>query len=262
MITLQNYYDPKSRYLTRSKIMTYMQSPALFKQYWIDNLKPEKAKSAAFKVGGAVDDILAQTNNIDNYAVFDGDARTKEGKEYKQSLLDAGKEIISRAQYDEIIELADAVNKTSAYQDIKDWEKQKVLHVEQKIGKHFDGLAGLPDFISFNKDTSIVDIVDLKTSRTINPKAYAFHCLEYGYYLQAALYCYLAKKTYPEANKIRFWHLVVEKSDAYNVAMFMFDKSLISSYEEYLLSIVEEIGQDKDFKKVDASFEKAILLTA
>lgn len=254
MITLSNYYDPESRYLTRSKMMDYLKSPALFKQYWIDHNRPDKERSAAFKVGGAVDNLLAQLSNIDNYAVFEGDARTKEGKEYKQALLDAGKEILTRAQYDEIINLADAVTKTSAYKKIMSWEKQKVLFTDDKIGDYFDGLAGLPDYFKYDEETGIIDIVDLKTSRTIGLSKYFYHCVEYGYLMQAALYSYLARVMYPNAIEVRFWHLVVEKSDANNVELFRFDNALIENEIIKLKRLIQIITEDKEFKKKDASF--------
>lgn len=258
MITLENYYDPRSRYLTRSKIMTYLKSPALFKQYWIDGNAPEKVNSKAFKIGSGVDNLLAQINNIDNYVVFEGDARTKEGKEYKQSLLDAGKEILTRSEYDEIIGLADAVEKTTAYKQIKNWEKQKVLFANEKIGDYFDGLAGLPDYINYDQKTQTVDIVDLKTSRTIDLRSYFYHAQEYGYFLQAALYVYLALKTYPDAKNYNFYHLVVEKSESYNVTVFRFPNLLVDSEIERLKDMIAVIGSDKEFKKIDALLDKPI----
>jgi hypothetical protein len=260
-LTLENYYDPKAKHLTRSKIMVYLQSPALFYKYFVLGEKPIKEKSDAFKVGGAVDSLLAQIDNLDNYAVFEGDARTKDGKFEKQLLIDAGKEVLSKTQYSEVVSLADAITKTSAWQVIKDWKRQEVLVKNIKIGKHFTSIAGLPDFINFDEATGILDIVDLKTQRKCNPRQYFYHCQEYGYLMQAALYCSLAAHKHKKAKEIRFWHLIVEKTEANNVLMFRFPQRIIDEETAKLEKIIDTIANDKEFKKQDATFEDAIKLT-
>ena len=251
MLTTSNYFDFNNGVLTRSKICDYRLDPNYFYRKHIKG-EIEKEEKDAFKVGGAVDNLLAQIDNLPKYKVFEGDRRTKQGKEDYNNLIEEGAVIVNQKQYDQIIYIADAVIRTSAYKHIKNWEKQKVLELKQQVGDYFTSIAGLPDF--FNKDREVIDIVDLKTSRTVEDFKYHFHCIEYNYYVQAALYCWLAKQFFPEVTEVNFYHLVVEKQEPYRVKVFKLSQSRIAIEETKLLNTIYDLSQDKKFAKSDADF--------
>jgi hypothetical protein len=249
-LTLQNYFTPDNKYLTNSKIGDYLKSPNYFYRKHILH-EIEKPTTTAMVMGSAVDFLLAQEGNKPEYRVVERRNLKNPPTDYIE---------VNQAQYDEIFEVADAVSKTSVFTDIdKTYEKQVILKQDVKIGEHFVGLAGIPDYIKITDDEII--IIDLKTARTTDPRKYYYHSQEFGYYRQQAHYQMLAQKMYP-GRKCVSYHLVVDKlKDIYNVVLFKLDQREIERAKSVLSQIVEEIKLRTDYSRPNLTWNDAIKLT-
>jgi len=237
--------------------MDYMKCPNYFYRKNILGTVAMK-NSPALIVGDAVDSLLAQIEMSKRIAVFEGDRRTKNGKAEYASLIDDGFTIVTQAQYDQIIALSDSVMTTTAYKQLADYKKQEILEMDMDIGQYFNKLAGMPDFIKVDDDK--ISIVDLKTAQTIEKHKYYWHADAYGYFLQAAVYCLLANNTYPN-RQIIFQHLVVEKSEPYRVVVYTIPQVTIDKNIEMIYNVIDQIKNDKEFKKKDVSLDDAKLLS-
>ncbi len=249
ILTLDNYFTPCNGCLTNSKIKDYLKCPAYFKGKHITGEVKDKQK-AAYLIGGVVDDLLTMLDTKDrNKYVVVSRRNLKNPPDGYVEVLDS--------QYDEIIGIADAVDRTTAYNELRETGTfQQILEFPMDLGAHFNRLAGIPDHIIIDGNTCI--ITDLKTSQTIDPKRYLYSCLEYGYFGQQAVYQYLVSLLYPEVTKYVSRHLVVEKTpNIYNVATFILDQDRIEHAKEVMLDTIDIIKNDSTFAKKDATWKDA-----
>ena len=263
-ITQEQYFAMNNGIITRSKIMDYELCPHYFYRKHITGEIARNSSSPALAVGGAVDDLLAQIEMSRDIVVFYGDRRTKDGKAEYAELIDDGKIVVSPAQYDQIIGISAAVEETSAYKDLSDYEKQVVLAIKLKdIGltpnSMFHTIAGLPDFIKVDHERKHISIKDLKTAQTIDPRKYYWHCEKYGYFYQAALYTMLVRAMYPSYTS-DFGHIVAEKAEPFRVATFIIPNNIIEKNIVMIEDTIKRMLADKDFKKKDTRWSDAIVL--
>jgi hypothetical protein len=250
-LTLSNYYTDENRYLSNSKISDYLKSPNYFYRKHILHEINSKG-SEAFVIGSGVDYLLAQDDKKPKYVVVE----RRNLKNPPEGIVE-----VNQSQYDDIFDIADAVAETDVYKDIdKNFKKQVILTEDFKIGDHFIGLCGLPDFIKVT-DKEII-ILDLKTSRTTDPRKYFWHCKEYGYFRQQAMYQYLASVKYGADKEISSYHLVVEKTkDIYDVKLFKLDQKEIDKETVTLYKAFDDIARRKDWSRPNIKWSDTIELT-
>lgn len=248
-LTLKNYFTPENKYLTNSRISDYLKSPNYFYRRHILH-EIEKDVTDALVMGSAVDYLLAQDGEKPKYVVV-------ERRNLKNPPTDHIE--VNQGQYDEIIGVANAVAENDVFKEIdKTFKKQVLLMVDEPVGEHFCGLAGLPDYIKVTDDEII--IVDLKTSRTTDPRKYYYHSQEFGYFRQQAHYQSLAETMYP-GRTCRSYHLVVDKiKDIYNVVLFELDQHEIDMAKMDLRYIIQEISERKVWSRPNLTWKDAIKL--
>ena len=249
-LTLANYYTKENKYLSNSKISDYLKSPNYFyRKHITHEIKPKG--SEAFVIGSGVDYLLAQDEVKPNYVVVE----RRNLKNPPEGIIE-----VNQSQYDEIFSLADAVASTDVYKDIdKNFKKQVILKYDYAIGKHFVGICGLPDFIKVTKDEII--IVDLKTSRTTDPRKYFYHCKEFNYFNQQAQYQNIAMLMYPGRKKISSYHLVVSKEkDIYDVQLFLLNQREIDKAANVVNRAIFEIANRLIWSRPNIKWSDAIEL--
>ncbi len=278
MINKENYYDLNNRGLSQSKIKDYIVCPNMcFRKNISGELVKEDKKT--WDIGSAIDSILTGEDSISNFLVLEPPKdiseekrktyfMTNAGKAYKQELIDSGKKIITEADYELIINVADAVDKTTAWKQIKkEFIFQEIISVEKDLGDYFDCMIGKPD--AYRIKDGVCDLLDIKTTVSlpinlltgkVNKRKYIYSALDYGYYIQMLYYRDLLKAKYPEIESFRFLHCAVEKKEPFNVNLFIIPNNEVEKYEEILYSTIENIKNDKDFKKRDVSLDNAELL--
>lgn len=257
MITEQNYFSLDNKGLSQSKIKQYMQCPNFF---YRSNITGEYKRpvNKAFQIGDAIDGILTRSTTLDNYAVCEEKRTTKAGKAEAAELEFSGKTVISRTDYNLIIDIADAVDKTEAYQEIKNtYTFQEIIEVPMELGEHFDCLYGKLDAYRINED-GVCDLLDLKSTVTVDDRKYFYKFFSFGYDKQLWFYSYLLKSKYPQIKSFRFWHLAVEKSEPFRVKLFRIPNGHIINCEQEMLEAINKIANDTEFKKESVSFSNPV----
>lgn len=265
IINEKNYYEVNNKGLSQSKIKDFLLDKNYFYRKHITG-ELEKEQKKSWDVGKAIDSILTGEDSIDNYVILtipDGEKdtywRTKEGRGLKASYIESGKTILSEKDYNQIIEVSDAVEKTSAYREIKkNYISQQILEVKANLGKYFKVLYGKPDF--FNIKDGVCRLVDLKSANELDDNPYYYNFRKYGYSKQLWFYAYLLQILYPEIKSFEYYHLAVEKAEPFRVKLFRIPNSYIDDEGEKMLETIQEIACEKEFKKNDASFNNPILL--
>ena len=259
MITEQNYFELNNGGLSQSKIKDYLVCPNYFYRKNITGTLKREFKKA-FQIGDAIDNILTQNDTLNNYAVCEEKRTTKAGKAEAADLIFAGKTVISRTDYDTIVDIADAVIKSDAYTEVlKNYTFQEILEVPMDLGEHFSALYGKPDAYRINED-GVCDLLDLKSTVTVDDRKYFYKFFSFGYDKQLWFYSYLLRMKYAQIKSFRFWHLAVEKTEPYNVKLFSIPAGLIMGCEQLMLETIDKIAKDKSFAKYNPSFTNYITL--
>ena len=259
-LTHNNYFTKDNKYLSNSKINDWNICKNYFYRKHITGELVEE-KTDAMLVGSAVDNILTDLNNFQNgkYAVRQFNGTTKEGKAETLELKEQGLTILTQAKYDDIMGMAVAVSETTAYKELKDHTAQEILQVDMLIGDHFLGLCGVPDWFKIDGDTCI--ITDLKTAKTVDDKRYYYHAREYGYMRQMAFYSLMLATLYPDIKSFVYRHIVVNKHrNVWLVKSFDFEPREIDNERLKLIKAIDDISNEKEFKKQDATWENATRL--
>lgn len=275
MITNENYYDLNNKGLSQSKIKDYIIDPNYcYRKNISGELKKEQKQ--AWNVGGAIDDILTETDSLSNYAVLSVPINekktffmTKIGKAYKQELIDSGAKLLSVSDYDLVIEVTDAVEKTSAWKKIKkEYTFQEIIQIPMKLGKHFDCLYGKPDAYKINDD-GVCDLLDVKSTASLpvdlmtgetSWRKYMYSALDYGYFIQLWYYGHLLKLKYPKIKSFRYWHLTAEKKEPYHVELFKIDNIEVEKCANHVLAMIDRIAKDTEYTKKDTGFDNFVTL--
>lgn len=259
-ITKDNYFSPDNRALHQSHIKDYFACPNYFYRKNILHTVEQK-ESKSFDVGKIVDDILTETDSVGNYAIFEGDRRTKDGKAEYQALVDAGKKVISQKEYDQILAICDAIYQTSAYKEIfQKFNRQEIIQVEMDLGKYFDCIVGKMDFFEITAD-GVCRLNDMKTARSVDDTKFYYACKEYGYFFQLFVYSLLLKSKYPDIKSFEYSILAAETSEPYRVKYFTIPQTYIEQEADRYLYAINGIKNDM-FDKEDASLQHPTLLCA
>lgn len=251
-----NYFTKKNQYISNSDVGLYLKCPKRFSDK--KKGKVVKSETPALRIGKAVD-------------VYVSEGPASFARQYvasaRRSIKNPPKTFteLTLAEYAQVEAMGKKVRSTSAYKALVKgkFKKQQVLQYDMKLGR-FKGICGIPDFYKID-DNGHAIIVDLKTSATINPFKYHYHCLTYGYYRQMAMYSYLLAKIFPStihSKKLEYKHLVIEKDPdgIYNVATFILDPDLVTKERDSLVRTIHEIKNTKTFKPKNASWEDATVI--
>jgi len=251
-LTPENYFARGTRALTHSKIKDFVTCPNYFYRKHILN-EIEESTSDAFIFGTIVDRLVSGEDFSTKYRIVD-----RRTAKLKEEAADCGETLILQSQYDEIIEVADAIEQTEAFAHIKRFATtQDILQVEMDINEHFDSLAGRPDWWWIDGDTCY--IVDLKTSKTVDPRQYYYHALGYGYDTQLANYRLLLKTLNPQIKEFRCFNLVAAKQkDVYRVELFEFTQFQLDQAEAKLQIWISELCVEKEYKRYNPTFERPV----
>lgn len=262
MITEQNYYDLNNKGLSQSKIKMYEKCPNYMYRACISG-ELAKDDKEYFKIGREVDSILTEMDKFQNTTIspYD-DFRSKEAREWKAEQEAAGKTVVKEAEYEQIMAIAIAVQETEIWKDIeREFTMQEIIQVpDDTLGEHFDCLYGKPDAYRINKD-GICDLLDLKTSLTVDEREFFFKAKKLGYFKQLKFYSQLLQTEYPEITVFRYWFVVAEKSEPYRVRLFSVDTKLVEDCGDDLAYTIAEISERKDWIRPNLTWSDAIKLT-
>lgn len=254
-LTAKNYHQANGDYLTSSKINAYITDPYYYYQKFVIKTLDDE-KTDALILGSSVDTYVTKGKRAFNKLFKPVSRRTNaEGLKYTE---------MTTAAFQEAVAISERVMSTTAFKELIAFDRQVVLtdEIPLPLGFKSKPLAGMLDFLAIDLVNFKAIIVDLKTARTIDEKKYFYHAMEYGYFIQAAVYVKLVKANFPAVKTIDFYHLVVSKENknCYQVKVFRFDPCLIDHYIHQVNSLIFEISKKTDWAPKDATFADCFLL--
>ena len=193
-----------------SSILSKMARSPLHARAYIDGER--KGPTAAMLVGTAVHTAVLEPRRFSaEYAVFQGDRRTKEGKARYDEIKESGATIISAADNEIITSMTTAISQhPMAEMLLSDGiHEASVFWTDKHTGLN---CRARPDSWSRNREL----IVDLKTCEDASPSGFARSVANYRYHLQAAHYSAGTGCT-------RFIFLAIEKQPPFAIAAYELD---------------------------------------
>lgn len=197
---------------TALKEMYYGKNPQLCYQKYIKRSLPFH-QTDAMLVGAATHKLILEPRSFKKeFAVWNGTRRGEAWKEFKET--EAGKDIITQTQYDDIRRMRDAV--------MKHPEARKLLsggEPEQSVFWRDDETGLLcrarADYNKTLKNGTKV-LVDLKTCRSAEPEKFIKEMINLGYPIQEAMY-----REGFQADAFAF--IAIEKGDWNTVEVYTLD---------------------------------------
>lgn len=201
--------------LSKSGLDQFQRSPAHYKA-WLEGAKEEATPAMVF--GSAFHcAMLERDEYAKRYSVFDGDRRTKAGKEAYEALQASGATIITREMSDSIEAMKLSLMAHPA--------AGKVLYAGETEVSVFDTVDGIKvkariDILPDQREV-YDSLADIKTTQDASPAAFAKTAASLRYHVQAAWYL----RFFP--NKRRFLFIAIEKTAPYECAVYEMDQAAI-----------------------------------
>lgn len=200
---------------------------------YLDGVRQEP--TAVMEFGTALHTAALEPDRFaEEYRIFDGDRRTKAGKEAYEAMRASGKTIISAADFDAV---------TAMVANIRQHPTASTLLLDGIAEASVfwtDRLAGVdckcrPDWL---RNDGIC--VDLKTTDNASPTAFARSVVNYRYHVQAAHYM-----TGTDAE--RFVFIALEKKPPYAVAVYELDVAALLEGERLRVRDLERYASCAEF---------------
>lgn len=219
--TNREYHEDKSA-ISKSRLEKLSVCPKYFK--WCEGNPP--AKTPDFILGSAFHKLVLEPETFkDEFAVIpEGlDRRTAQGKQaYADFEAEAvGKQVISLEQYTQISKMKDEVySNQRAVECLIGEHEQSMYGVDEPTGELIKTRPDCYRLIEYtNEDGELIRklvITDLKSCRSIKYDALCRDVVNYGYDMQAYMYCYNASQIFDiPMEDISFMFIFVEKSEPY-----------------------------------------------
>lgn len=196
--------------VSASLLKQIAKSPAHARAY----LQQQQEPTAAMLFGTAFHMAVLESERFDNeYAVFEGDKRTKAGKETYESLVASGKTIISATDYAIITAMAEAIGDHPAASKLVRGDGKTEVSMFWE-----DEETGLK--CKCRKDIWLERgrgsiTVDLKSTDDASPQGFSRSIEKYGYNIQASHYL--------ETGDDAFLFVACEKNPPFAVAVYELD---------------------------------------
>ena len=209
--------------VSASLLKQIQRSPAHAMAY----LQQQHEPTPAMLFGTAFHTCVLESERFDNeYAVFEGDKRTKDGKATYERLVSEGKTIISASDYATITAMASAIGDHPAASKLVRGDGQ--TEVSMFWDDEETGLA-----CKCRTDIWLGRvIVDLKTTEDASPEGFSRSIHTYGYGIQAAHYL-------AGSGADAFLFVAVEKKAPFAVAVYELDPLSLEICEKQRRSLLE-----------------------
>lgn len=160
--------------------------------------------------------VLEPDRFASEYATWEGDRRTKDGKAAYEKLLASGKSIISVADYDVITAMLSSILQHPIAGNLLKGGvvENSIFWTHPRTGLE---CKARPDYWIQDNDL----IVDLKTTEDASPAGFARSIAAYRYHVQAAHYL-------DGAHAARFLFIAIEKKAPYAVGVYELDAEALT----------------------------------
>lgn len=240
-----DYYQRQE--ISNSMLTQLAQDPFLFYERYVADPPKKQEESEDFLIGSATHCLELELEKFcERYIVKpEVDRRTNEGKQTYAKFLEMceGRKVLTTKQHDLAFAMFEKLELHADLQSLLEHDH----FVEREI--YFD-LEG-------HKCRSKIDVVipslrtviDLKTTRSINPKKFAWSVADYGYHRQAAFYLAAAKAEFG-GHSWRMIFACVEKSYPHHTALYeLDDRAIMQGYYQIgqLLAELEMRKRNNDW---------------
>lgn len=245
----QKTYFQDTKYISNSKITDWLKDKKFFYDKHVARTI-EQEYTIPLITGHAVDMWITQGEMAFRKAYRVVTTRKKAEGDYRWQL--------NETMYNEIVAIVASLKRQDAFKELKGCCTQEILQMDMKLGK-FKGIKGIPDWYKVDGDRCT--IIDLKTSNTADTVKYFYHCLDYAYFRQFAMYTILLENKYPQIKSFEYRHLVVEKDpdNIYNVYPFRLANERVEMEKNNILEfILPAIAKEKDFAPRNCTWSDSI----
>lgn len=219
--------------VSKSVLDKIARSPAHARAY-LDGQREEATGAMVF--GEALHcSVLEPRRFADQYRVFEGDRRTKAGKEAYEALTARGASVLSAADADAISAMTMSVRKHPVAGGLlaDGMAEASVFWQDERTGLE---CKARPDW--WHRERGLV--VDLKTTDDASPAGFARSVATYRYHLQAAHYR-------AGTGCSRFLFVAVEKKAPYAVAVYELDTDAIRAGAELQATLLGQYASCQEF---------------
>lgn len=243
-LTKRNYFTPKNKYLTASKIKDYLVDPDYFRKLHITH-ELGKEETASMRLGKAVDVILTSGTSVFKRKYTRAVLKKDDPVLYAENQT-TKKTVLTQVEYDKAILMAEAVKMTPAWQITKKAKTQVILTMPSDKMGIWEGLAGMLDYLQIDGETAT--ITDLKTTADAQDYKFQRTCLDYEYYLSMALYSLLVRENFKEVKTVQAKFLVVENDkSAPLVKTFIIKPAFLSAKMDEVIEQALKVSSDTEF---------------
>lgn len=226
-----DYFSKETGYLSKHSLEYILESPEKYKAY-VDGVIEDKP-TEAMEFGSALHcAVLTPSIFAKEYAVAPiCDRRTKAGKEEFAAFQaeNAGKKIITQEQSDKIKAMIASLRRNPVIESLLfdgcefNSEVTILNKVELASGEIKVVKCKVDKIVPVGKTPVLID---LKTTASAHPGAFAKSCVNFRYDMQAAMYCELYDKFASDRDRkeeSRFAIIAIEKEPPYACAIYFLD---------------------------------------
>lgn len=235
-----DYY--KRQEISNSMLTQLAQDPFLFYEYYVADPPKEREESEDLLIGSATHCLELELDTFcQRYIVApEVDRRTKEGKEtYAKFLqMSEGRKVLTTKQHDLAFAMFEKLEGHADLQSLLEHDH----FVEREIYFDLEGYKcrSKLDIVI----PSLRTIIDIKTTRSINPKKFGWSVADYGYHRQAAFYLAAAKSEFG-GEGWRMLFACVEKTYPHHTALFELDQQAINHGYYQIGQLLTELNHRK-----------------
>ena len=262
-LTKDNYHSRENNAISNSKVVTYLKSKELYYKRYITG-EAEFDITPSIQLGRIVDEVI-EHGSLDyfkqNYYV---QVKKRDNAELfaKLKSLDPD-QILTKDLYSRIENICDRIFRSPFWKFYEENDAKFQVPIKTKRSKNkteFE-ICGLVDVLTVIGDTAYID--DLKTTNANSiktPMAWAYHCSDYGYFRQMAIYRELVRIKYTQVKKIFCRHFVVStaKSDNFPIKLYTISDELLKGLYDGFLNTAYAITVEKDWEDDLPDWEDAI----
>lgn len=198
--------------VSKSSLVDFMADP--YKHHW-KQASGEQEKSDALRKGALIDCLTLTPDLIsEQYVIADVNRRTNEGKARVAAAQEAGKEIISLAEYEAANRIA-SMARRELQARLGEYKTQVACYIlvdelnNEKLATPVI-ITGMFDLLPTNENAPLTDLKT--TSRPITNRAdINRNMAEYGYGVQAALYVDLARFALGQDRWFNFFYVSLDE---------------------------------------------------
>lgn len=252
-LTKDNYFTIENKYISNSRIGDWLKDKNYFYKKHVTG-EIRNIKTEPMILGSACDLWLTK-------------GREYFEKQYicvsRRNLKNPPEDVIelNQTQYEKIVSICTNVERQEAFKELKGHTSQQILTMPMELGL-FEGLCGIPDWFKVEGKKAV--ITDFKTSEQAkNPIKYHYHCLDYGYYRQMAMYDLLIRFNFKDVEEILHRHIVAEKDpDGINsIYTFILSEERVNLEKDIILdTILPAIKSETEFAPSNVKWEDAVVI--